>query len=146
MDALRVRSRLRLAPLLEWAAAVLLLGAGLWLGSRAIDAVRTVPERPPAEAVARPLAMTVPLTIPPRAVSVPVLPFKDGKELRVGETLRAVALRLGRAAELGVQDLDRGAFGERLTRFYEYGGARFILVFEPLRAGGDPRLAAIYLP
>ena len=42
--------------------------------------------------------------------------------------------------------MDRGAYGERLTRFYEYSGARFILVFEPFERNGAARLAGIYLP
>ena len=36
--------------------------------------------------------------------------------------------------------------GERLTRFYEYSGSRFILVFEPFERNGEVRVAAIYLP
>ena len=58
----------------------------------------------------------------------------------------AVAQALGRSAEVGRQEIDRGQFGERLTRFYEYGGLRFILVFEPFERQGEPRVAAIYLP
>ncbi len=54
--------------------------------------------------------------------------------------------RLGRAAESGRQEVDRGSLGERLTRFYEYAGFRFILVYEPFERNGDPRVAAIYLP
>jgi len=42
--------------------------------------------------------------------------------------------------------VDRGTLGERLTRFYEYGGSHFILVFEPFEKGGEARLGAIYLP
>jgi hypothetical protein len=75
-----------------------------------------------------------------------MLPFDDGKQVRVGETIANVATTLGRSAEVGRQDVDRGALGERLTRFYEYRGARFILVFEPIENSGEPRLAAIYLP
>ena len=44
------------------------------------------------------------------------------------------------------QEVDRGTLGERLTRFYEYAGSRFILVFEPFERNGEPRVAAIYLP
>ena len=65
------------------------------------------------------------------SVSVPMLPFQDGKEVKVGDSVSSVAATLGRAAEVGRQEVDRGALGERLTRFYDYGGARFILVFEP---------------
>ena len=79
-------------------------------------------------------------------MSVPVLPFLDGKEIRIGETVSAVAARLGRAAESGRQEVDRGSLGERLTRFYEYAGSRFILVFEPFERNGEARVAAIYLP
>ena len=32
--------------------------------------------------------------------------------------------------------------GERLTRFYEYGGSRFVVVFEPFERNGEPRVAA----
>ena len=56
------------------------------------------------------------------------------------------AATLGRAAEVGRQEVDRGALGERLTRFYEYSGARFVLVFEPFEHNGAVRLAGIYLP
>jgi hypothetical protein len=88
----------------------------------------------------------VPAVIPPRAVSVPVLPFSDGKEMRLGETISAIAARFGRAAERGRQQVDRGALGDRLTRFYEYAGTRFIVVFEPFERNGEARVAAIYLP
>jgi hypothetical protein len=95
---------------------------------------------------ARLVVASVPPAVPARAVSVPVLPFLDGKEIRVGDTAVAVAARLGRAAEVGKQDVDRGTLGERLTRFYEYAGSKFILVFEPFERNGEARVAAIYLP
>ena len=79
-----------------------------------------------------------PAAVPARAVSVPVLPFLDGKEIRVGETRTSSPPRLGRAAESGRQEIDRGTLGERLTRFYEYAGSRFILVFEPFERNGEP--------
>ena len=34
--------------------------------------------------------------------------------------------------------------GERLTRFYEHAGTRFVLVFEPFERKGEPKVAAIY--
>lgn len=92
------------------------------------------------------MVTSIPASIPARAVSVPVLPFLDGKDVRIGETASVVAARLGRAAESGRQEVDRGSLGERLTRFYEYAGSRFILVFEPFERNGEPRVAAIYLP
>ncbi|HSC25910.1 MAG TPA: hypothetical protein VLD67_01475 [Vicinamibacterales bacterium] len=143
MDALRVRSRV--APVFEWLVAAAFLFATVAVGSMLVRELR--PSRPAGAApVARPLVASVPAAVPARAVSVPVLPFIDGKEVRVGETVSAVATRLGRAAESGRQEVDRGSLGERLTRFYEYAGSRFILVFEPFERSGEMRVAAIYLP
>jgi hypothetical protein len=146
MDAIRVRSRLRLAPVLEWFVAALFLFATFAVGSMIFTGLR--PAAAPATVVptARPLVASIPPAVPARAVSVPVLPFIDGKEVRVGETVSAVAERLGRAAEVGRQEVDRGKFGDRMTRFYEYAGSRFILVFEPFELNGEARVAGIYLP
>jgi hypothetical protein len=145
MDALRVRPRFRLAPVFEWVVAALFLVATLAVGSMILRELRPAPTIRSIPA-ARPLVASIPAAVPARAVSVPVLPFLDGKEVRIGETVSAVAARLGRAAESGRQEVDRGSLGERLTRFYEYAGSRFILVFEPFERNGEARVAAIYLP
>jgi hypothetical protein len=63
----------------------------------------------------------------------------------VGETLTQIATRLGRESEVGVESVERAPNGERLTRFYEYAGSRFVLVFEPFQRDAEPRVAAIYL-
>jgi hypothetical protein len=146
MDALRVRSRFRLAPVFEWLVAATFLLATVYVGSMLFRELRPAPTTRVQAAAARPIVASVPPAVPARAVSVPVLPFLDGKEIRIGETVSAVASRLGRAAESGRQEVDRGSLGERLTRFYEYSGSRFILVFEPFERNGEARVAAIYLP
>ncbi len=146
MDALRSRQRFRIPPVVEW-----LLAAGFLVSLAAAGALvvrqlqAEAPVRDPSPIV-RPLTSSVPPSIPARAVSVPMLPFQDGKEVRVGDSIAVVAAVLGRSAENGRQEVDRGRFGERLTRFYEYRGARFVLVFEPFEPQSDARLAAIYLP
>jgi hypothetical protein len=147
MDAVRVSSRWRLAPLVEWLIAAAFLLATIAVAALIVRELRG-PVRVAAEtpAATRPMTPSIPPAVPARAVSVPILPFLDGKEVRIGETAAGVAATLGRAAESGRQEVDRGTVGERLTRFYEYGGTRFILVFEPFERGGEPRLAAIYLP
>ncbi len=146
MDALRVRPRFRLAPVFEWVVAALFLCRDAC--RRLDDCARAAPDPvlPRCGPAARPIVVSIPPAVPSRAVSVPVLPFLDGKEIRIGETVSAVAARLGRAAESGRQEIDRGSLGERLTRFYEYAGSRFILVFEPFERNGEVRVAAIYLP
>lgn len=146
MDALRLRTASRFGPVVEWLIAAAFLLATLAVASLIVRELRgPVPVRA-AQPAARPQPATIPPAVPARAVSVPVLPFLDGKEVRVGETAAAVAARLGRAAESGRQDVDRGSLGERLTRFYEYGGTRFVLVFEPFERNGEPRVVGIYLP
>jgi hypothetical protein len=146
MDALHVRPRFRLAPVFEWVVAALFLIATLAVGSMILRELS--PSQPVRGTVpaARPLVASIPAAVPQRAVSVPLLPFLDGKEIRIGESVSTVAARLGRAAEIGRQEIDRGSLGERLTRFYEYAGSRFILVFEPFERNGEARVAAIYLP
>jgi hypothetical protein len=145
MDAIRLRPRFRLAPVFEWVIAALFLGATVVVGSMILRQLAPTPSVRPVPAT-RPVVASIPSAVPPRAVSVPVLPFLDGKEIRIGETVSVVAARLGRAAESGRQEVDRGSLGERLTRFYEYAGSRFILVFEPFERNGEVRVAAIYLP
>ena len=148
MDALGVRPRFRLGPILEWFVAALFLFATFAVGSLIFKELRpsASPAVRAAVPAARPIVASIPPAVPARAVSVPVLPFIDGKELRVGETVGTVAAKLGRAAESGRQEVDRGSFGERLTRFYEYAGSSFILVFEPLERNGEVRVSAIFLP
>ncbi len=146
MDAIRVRPRFSLAPMFEWVVAALFLTATVAVGSLILRELTPAPPIRAVPAAARPVVASIPAAVPARAVSVPVVPFLDGKEIRIGETVSAVAARLGRAAESGRQEIDRGSLGERLTRFYEYAGARFILVFEPFERNGEVRVAAIYLP
>src|SRR6185503_3553202 len=125
MDAVR----LRLASALEWGVAAAFLAATLAVASLILQDMRG-PSLRAAPAPAAPVT-AVPSAVPASAVSVPILPFQDGKEIRVGDTAAAVIATLGRAAESGREEADRGRLGQRLTRFYEYAGFHFILVYEP---------------
>jgi hypothetical protein len=145
MDASGVTTRARFTAIFEWMIAAAFLAATVAVGAMIVRELRVPLQALPAP-VARAAVVSVPPSVPARAVSVPVLPLVDGKELRIGETVESVAARLGRSAESGRQEVDRGSLGERLTRFYDYAGARFILVFEPFERNGEARLAAIYLP
>lgn len=145
MDALAGSLRSRLASALEWVVAALFLAATIAVASLLFRDLRVQPLRVRTAPATRPVTASVPPSIPERALSVPVLPLVDGKELRIGDSVSAVSERLGRAAESGRQEVDRGSLGERLTRFYEYSDRHFILVFEPFEKDGEARLAAIYL-
>lgn len=144
MDALGARTTLRLSAAAEWLIAALFLAATVWVTVMIVGELRPDPAVRAAPAVDS--MSNAPPSIPAGAVSVPVLALADGTELRIGQTLAATSALLGRAAESGRQEVDRGLVGERLTRFYEARGTRFILVFEPAERHGDPKLLAIYLP
>jgi hypothetical protein len=138
-------TRARFGAVVEWAIAVAFLAATFAVGSLVLRELRAEPATTVAPLVSA-VPASLPASVPERAVSIKALPLADGAQIKIGETLSVVSARLGRAAESGRQDIDRGALGERLTRFYEYEGVRFILVFEPFERSGEPRVAAIYLP
>jgi hypothetical protein len=146
MHTIRLPHRIRLAPVFEWlvAGAFLLatIGVALLLARELqvpVDAGAVAP-------VARPAVSAVPASVPAGAVSVPVLPFLDGTEIRVGDRAAAVAARIGPGAARGPVAIDRGTLGDRQTRPYEHQGSRFILVLEAFERHGETRVAAIYLP
>lgn len=143
MDAVRSG---RFTAIFEWLVAAAFLAATIAVASLVVRELQGTSDVSAEAPPARPHVTSIPAAVPAGAVSVPVLPFLDGKDVRVGESAITIAARLGRSAEVGRQDVDRGTVGERLTRFYEYSGTRFILVFEPFEQNGEPRVAAIYLP
>ncbi len=139
MDAVRTR----FGSLIEWVVAAAFLGVTVLVGSlilRELRAVTGPDSEPPGASLP-----VVPSSIPPRAISVPMLLLLDGKEIHVGDTAPKIAGLLGKAAQAATLEVDRGPLGERQTRFYEYAGTRFILVFEPFERLGEPRVGAIYL-
>jgi len=140
--------RLRLESALEWGVAAAFLAATLAVASMIVQNLRDpgVLRAAAAPDIGVTSVPATPAAVPAGAVSVPVLAFGDGKEIRVGDTAAAVLSRLGRGAESGREEADRGQLGQRLTRFYGYGGFRFIVVYEPFERNGAPRVGAIYLP
>ena len=144
MEAIRAR----FGSALEWLVAAAFIVAVLAIGSIVWRELRTVSAALPVIAHEAPRdggLANPPAGVPARAVSVPVLLLPGGKSVRVGEGVAAIAARLGREAEVGKQIVERARFGERLTRFYEHLGSRFVLVFEPFEDRGEPKVAAIYL-
>ena len=139
-------TRARFGSAIEWLLAAAFIVAAVVVGSLVVRELRMMNAAMPVIArESQPAAAVIPAGVPARAVSVPVLLLPDKKEVRVGDTVAQVAARLGRGAEVGSQVVERSRFGERLTRFYEHAGTRFVLVFEPFEAGGVPKVAAIYL-
>jgi len=137
--------RVRVTSMLEWAVAAFLILAALAIGSIVTREFRTVAAATRIISDEVPAPLLPPAGVPPRAVSVPVLILPSGEDVRVGESLTQIAARLGREAEVGTESVERAPNGERVTRFYEQGGTRFVLVFEPFERDAEPRVAAIYL-
>jgi hypothetical protein len=138
-------TRARFGSAIEWLLAAAFIVAALVVASIVVRELRTVSAAMPVIAGEPQPSPAVHAGVPARAVSVPVLLLSSKKEVRVGDTVSAVAARLGRDAEVGSQIVEPARFGDRLTRFYEQGGTRFVLVFEPFESGGQPKVAAIYL-
>ena len=135
--------RVRLGSALEWLIAAAFLMATVAVATLIVRELRTAPRA--ARSASEPASLSLPAGVPTRAISVPVLLLLDGKEVRVGQSVDHVSRALGRASEVGRQLADRGALGERLTRFYDHNGTRFVLVFEPFERNGALRVAGIYL-
>jgi len=137
-------TRFRFGSMLEWLFAAAFIAGALALGSTLLLEVRSVRPIMPVLAGPAPVVDT-PAAVPPRAVSVPMLLFRNGRDVRLGDRVSEVVARLGVASRAGVESLERDAVRERLTRFYEYAGTKFVLVFEALERDAEPRVAAIYL-
>ena len=133
-------ARVRLGSVVEWAVAALFLAASVGVASLALRELRATAS---VSTPSAPFAVEAPAGLGDRAVSVQHLLLAPGKDVRVGTTLPEVVAMLGRAAETGEQRADLGPLGDRFTRFYDYAGTRFVLVFEPVR--GQPRVTAIYI-
>ena len=143
MQATRIR--LHLGPAVEWVVALLFLLSTLGVASLIVRELSTEPRAlQPAGPVAP--ATALPAAVPARAVSVAKLMLLEGPPIRVGDSLARVDQIVPWPAASGRQVIDRGALGERRTRFYEHQGTSFVVVFEPFERGGALRVAAIYLP
>lgn len=136
-------TRLRFGPILEWALAACVVGGAAMLVSVAVGELPRV--RPVVPVIAGEAAVDDrPSGVPPRSVSVPMLLLGNGREIRLGDRAAEVAARLGSVPQVISESLDRGDVRERITRFYNYLGTQFVLVFD-VEPNADPKVAAIYL-
>jgi hypothetical protein len=142
MDAVRAR----VGSAVEWIVAAVFLLATLAVASLVLRELRAAASATPAAPLSAAVAAAaLPAHIPEKAVSVPLLILAPEKEIRVGDTAARVAAVLGREAETGVQQSDIGPLGERTTRFYDFSGTRFALVYESPEKVGSHKVTAIYL-
>ncbi len=136
MDATRVR----LGSAIEWvlAATFFLLAAGA--GSVALREFHTVAAVMPVTPVsAHEPQPAAPAGVPSRAVSVPFLLLSDGRSVKVGDSLQQAAAAMGDRSIAAAETIERLPQGERVTRSYETGDTRFVMVIEA------SRVAALYV-
>jgi hypothetical protein len=136
-------TRTRIASVVEWLIAAVVVTGVAAAGSVTVREARTVRALTPVSA-AEPAASEPPSDIPSRTVSLPVLLLADGKAIRVGDSLPEVLKRVGVAAQVG-SGPGASSEGERFTRFYSYIGSRFALAFERARTDAQPRVVGIYV-
>ena len=139
VDLLRLSVRF-----LRWALAVGFLAVTVVIGTRVTRGPRDITGTGDGSLKVD-VNLSLPPSVPSRVVSLPVLFFDDGKEVRVGHPATYIAALLGRGSETGRYEVDVAEEGERLTRFYEYRGRRFALVFALSESHTDPDVRAIYL-
>jgi hypothetical protein len=137
-------TRARVGSVLEWVLAAAGIVAVLAIGSIVAREFRTVSAVMPVSAREAAVPDT-PASIPSRVVSVPMLLLSDGTQLRVGDSASQLESHLGPRSQVGLASVDRTPAGERVTRFYEEGGTRFVVVLEAIGDAGDARVTAIYL-
>ncbi len=141
MDA----SRLRLGSAADWSVAAIFLVATVGVAGLIVHELTsiTTPTSATPDAVGAP--SVVPSALPSLSIPVSVLPLPDGEQLRLGDGFEKVSRVLGRRAETGVQTVERGRMGQRVTRGYQVGTLRFMLVLEPFERNGELRIAGIYV-
>jgi hypothetical protein len=140
-------TRARLGSALEWALAagcILALAALVSLVAGELRNVRSLTAVLADEGSALPSA-ELPATIPAGAVSVPLLLLSNGSQLQIGQTASDIAARISAAWQIGADAFERTARGARVTRSYDDGARRFLLVFDRAESAGEDRVAAIYL-
>jgi len=141
------RTRARLGSAFEWVLAAACILALVAAGSMLLRQLRLAQALTAvnAEEATVPTAPEPPPAVPSRAISVPMLLLSNGAQLRVGETASAIADKINAAWQSGADALERTAKGDRVTRAYDDGARRFLLVFEPRDGVVEPRVSAIYL-
>lgn len=139
-------TRTRFGSMLEWLLAAVTITAVVAGGTLLVRELRAVrPVTPVIAGEAPPPEEIPPEGIPARSVSVPLVVFADGKEVRIGDRASSVRELIGASAQVGADTVDASGPHERILRYCDYAGTRFVLVLERATATSDSQVAAIYL-
>jgi hypothetical protein len=135
-------TRVRVGSVVEWGIAAACIVAAFSLGAVALQEVRTIRAITPVMAGER-VPIEVPPGIPSGSTAVPMLVLRGGTRLDVGERAADAAGKVN-GWQVGADTIEHSATGDRVTRSYDDGNERFLLVIEP-GGGSEPQVAAIYL-
>jgi hypothetical protein len=137
-------TRQRLGSLLEWLLAAacaitgaLLLSFGVQNLQSAAGGVAVIAKEAPG-----PLPIA---GIPPGVARVPLLLLSNDREVHIGDSLPAVAERLGSLSALVSESREDLGTGRRVIRFYTDTAVQFIVVFDAAVRDQEPRLSAIFI-
>src|SRR5687767_4182858 len=137
-------TRVRFGSILEWLLAAAFVAGVAALISVSFGEIQNVRAVIPVIAGEAPVN-DMPAGVPPGSVSVPLLLLGNGRDVRLGDRASEVAARLGDVPQVISESLERSDVRERVTRFYNYLGTQFVLVFEDIERNADLKVAAIYL-
>jgi hypothetical protein len=135
--------RARFGSLLEWVVAAACILAALAIGSVLVREFRTVSAVAPVIAHEE-TQPEISAAIPPGSVAVPVVLLPNGAELHVGDTATDLAARVGTNSDVARPGIERTGSGERVTRFYEIDGRRFVVVLGPQVGDEQVRIVALF--
>ena len=136
MDA----TRTRLSFTGEWITAAAFLAGTIVVGLLVVRELRVAPVAfAPAE-----ITSTAP-SVPPDAVSVPMLMLGPATRIAVGDPLDQAVASLDPSVTLAGSSREHGPLGIREIRNYSLAGTQFTVVAEPFERNGTLRIASIYL-
>jgi len=135
----------RMRSFVEWTVATALLVGLFAVGLNLLGQLRRVVPITPVIAL-EPEAPAPPSVIPPRAVSVPMLPLAGNVRIQVGEFAADVLSRIQGLVDVRADAVERRTTGERTTREFRHAGGSFFLVMESAAAGAAPRVTGIFIP
>ncbi len=126
----------RLRALVEWTVAVGLLLSGVAIGLNLSGQLERVVPVTPVTAHQRDVPPTPP-SVPPRAVSVPILDLTGDVRIQVGDAAGDALHRLQGLVVAGANGIERLASGERVTHEFLYSGVRFHVITESRAKGAQ---------
>ena len=145
MDAIRLRPQMHWTAVIEWAVAASFLIATVAVAILFLAQLRPMPSLAPRRRLS---LQSTPFRPPCPHDRSPCRCCRSSMGRKSGSGKPHQPWRCASAApqRVAARKSIAAASVERLTRFYEYSGSRFVVVFEPFERNGEARVSAIYVP